>query len=204
VRVGLSVEDAAQEGVLRGLAHPWCPDASVFAVRYRGQSKQRRRAELRDDVVELVRRRKCECIAILLDADKRTWREAVDDERGKLPTEPRVPVVIGAPKRNIECWLSADPTHFASAIGGDETQIRRARDDDPKGLVQAAVRQRASADGTSTAGVIEEYTRQWDKRQWLRMKCFNAFYEACQELAVDMGCPPLPNERDAKARDSSA
>jgi hypothetical protein len=202
MRVGFSVEDATHEGVVHGLRDRWCKGAELVGGRYRGRSGKRRRAELRQDF-EQLRRRGCDCVVILRDADTRSWHQAVRDERGKLPDQPDVPVVIGAPTRNIECWLSADPVHFASTVGGDETQIRNARKDDPKGLVQAALKQKADADDTSVAEAIEGYTRDAPLAQWLEMNCFNAFYEECQQLAADMGCDPLPNERDAKARDSS-
>jgi hypothetical protein len=145
---------------------------------------------------------RCDCVVILLDADNGKWSEAVADEKGKLPERYRdlSLVKIGAPERNIECWLCAAVDDFCAQTGADRDQVQQARENDPKGLAQAALQRAAEAGAKSVQDFTEAYVAGAPLAYWLHMNCFKAFYDECRGLAQAQGCPDLPNEADAKAR----
>jgi len=202
MRIGLLGEDTTHDAVLRGLGRRWCPGATLDTGVFRGKTRQRRRRELADELQRLMCTLRCDCVVILLDADNRKWSEAVADEKGKVPERYRdlSLVKIGAPERNIECWLSAAVEDFCAQTGADETEVRRARADDPKGLTQTALQRAAGTRSVAVQAFTEDYVRGAPLAHWLGMACFDAFYRDCRELAQAQGCPDLPNEADAKTR----
>ena len=201
MRIGFLGEDSAHEAVIIGLAQRWCPQAEVVGGKdyYRGHGKRRRR-QLRDAVPELLDVEKCDCVVLLVDSDNDTWSEAVKGERGFLLPEYHHAAAIGAPERNIECWLSLDPPDLAAYTGWSEADIRSARKGDPKGVVGAAFQQASEADPVGGVyAVMTVFVAKAPLAYWLEDNSFRAFYERCQEIAQTFGCA-LPNEMNAKVR----
>lgn len=199
MRIGLLGEDNMHDAVLRGLSARWCPRAEMETGQFRGRTKKRRRAELRHELTALMRAHKCSCAAILLDADNDKWKDKVENERSKLPEEYVHLTAIGAPERNVECWLTADLDHFCSVTGADRERIEAARRTDPKGEVRSSL-ERAAHGSKKVHDYAVGFVAGAPLSAWLRMNCFKAFYDECRGLATTLGCSLLPNEADARAR----
>jgi len=199
VRIALLGEDNMHDAVLRGLAARWCPSAALETGEFRGRTKKRRRAELKDELTGRIRSGKCDCAAILLDADNDRWKDKVENERSKLPPQYVSLTAVGAPERNIECWLVADVNDFCETTGANRRQIEQARRGDPKGEVRAALKTAAGA-----SNKVHEYTETFVQgapfAQWMQMNCFQGFKNECDALAANLSCDPLPNERDSNSR----
>jgi hypothetical protein len=123
----------------------------------------------------------------------------MEGERGRVPVAYRDTTVVGAPDRNIECWLSANPTDLASQTECDTDAIVQARRDDPKGVVQAVFKQCADERGVVLYDLMSVFVAKAPLAKWLEDASFKSFYERCQELAQAFDCS-LPNEMDCKER----
>jgi len=198
VRIAVLCEDTAHVAVLEGLRRRWCPGAEPVVGEFRGKTGQRRRAELLQEMERLFRRKQCDCAAILLDAGTGTWHDAVKGERERMPEEYDWRTVIGAPDRNVECWLDADPKALADCTGANEAELRQARRGDPKGPVRAAFRRRSETTGAGEPELMACFVERADLRPWLGISCFAGLYEECRQRAAELGCGPLPNEREAE------
>ncbi len=193
-------EDATHEAVLRGLARRWCPGAEVVCAVRRGRTGETLRRQLYGALQRLFRVDECDCAVVLRDADKEKWNTAVDEDRSKLPPEHASLTICAAASRNIECWLSADIEDFCRETGADPGQVSAARKDDPKGIVQAALRDASSAGDKELYAFVSEFVAAGPKAAWLdHQPCFVAFFDGCREHAAGRGCA-IPNERDARAR----
>jgi hypothetical protein len=198
VRIATLGEDTMHDAVLRGLAERWCPGCEVATGEFRGKSKGSRRKQLYAEYERLMMKGSCDCAAILVDEDTQGWKSKVEGERAWVPLEYRHVTAIGAPARNIECWIVADVADFCGQTGADARQIQAAKRDDPKGAVRKALQLAASAPAK-----VHEYTMSFVQGAplgvWLDMACFKGFYEECRGLAQTLGCA-LPNEADCKTR----
>ncbi len=181
-----------------GLAARWCPHAQIETGEFRGHST--RRKQLLAEYVRLLERGGCVCAAILLDADEDTWTEKVSNERSKLPAPYAEVTVIGAPARNIECWVSADVDDFCKVTGANRQELEAAHGRDPKGVVRQALRRAAGQ--RDVHDYVVRFVAGAPLRAWLSMSCFAAFYRQCKELAARLQCQGLPNEADSAARTS--
>jgi len=199
MRVGLLGEGETDVAVLRGLVRGACPGAETIRGEFRGRTRKRRRRELRDELAGLFRGQRCACALDLVDANEQGWLAAADRERASVPDEHAHLVAVGAPDRNIECWLSADPDDLARETGCDADTIRRAREGDPKGDVQAAFRRAAADRGRDVSEVMTEFAAGAPLATWMAETSFEAFWDECRQLAGALGCD-LPNPRDAKER----
>ena len=204
MRIGVLGEDNMHEAVLRGLQQAWCPHADIQPGVHRGKTGLSRKRELKAAFIELMMRLGCDCVVILLDADEDPWHVKRDNERSKLPADYRELTAIGAPERNIECWLSADPDDLASQTGCDAGEIRRVQSDDPKGVVGAAFKRKADQSGRPLYDLVEGFVHHAPRANWLSaQRCYKAFHNECRELATKLNCPSLPNDGDATTRTTS-
>jgi hypothetical protein len=196
MRVAILVEDRTHEAVVHGLLRRCCPRAQPVPGAFRGRTRTRRRKELRAELRRLVRRERCDWAVDLVDADNDGWHATVQRERNLVPAEYDHRTAIGAPERNIECWLSADPHDLAEQTGVDEQEVLRARRHDPKGVVQGAFSRAAEVAGADRHDAITEFVGKAHLSAWLDDRSFDAFWNECQQLAQHGGCN-LPNLREA-------
>lgn len=202
MRIATLGEDNMHDAVLRGLAKRWCPDAEVETGAFRHHGKGTRRRQLYAECDRLMRRGKCDCAAILLDADNDKWDHKVRNERSKLPPEYVDLTAIGAPERNIECWLVADLADFCATTGADRQQIEQAKRDDPKGQVGAALKS-AAGDRKHVNEYVTRFVKSAPIAKWCDMSCFEGFRTECANVAQRFQCDRIPNERDSKTRRAS-
>jgi hypothetical protein len=185
--IGFAAEDYAHEALLRGLSRRWGLEASLHKIPCRGSGRPGLTRDLRQGEICFTAQEKgYDTVAVLVDADRRPWNEVRTEMSARVsPFFQSVGALVGVCDRNVECWLAADPDYLARRleINADELRV-----DDPKGVVQAAIRAKRIR--------VEELVEAAPVGRWIDSSpSFEAFYDDARTLGQRKGCD-VPNERE--------
>ncbi len=179
------------------MAKKYCPAATLASGKYRGQSGESHRRELRHALLDLVSDKHCDYLVVLTDADSGSWLEIYNREWMRIPDECKHVTVFGVADRNIECWLSLDRRALAEKLGCSENDIPS---DNPSGFVKRRF-------GVSSRGqlrlqgveCIEQFVSHAPRdviQNWIHNgRSFAHFWDQIFQLGKREHCH-VPNERE--------
>ena len=191
MKIGYYVQGDMDEAVLQGLARRWCPDAELAEGRFRGNSGESLRREIRKSLMDLKMDKECDFLVVLTDADTNRWRDVKRREWDKIPNDYRHLTVFGVADRNIESWLAIDRYALADEIGCRAEEIPS---DDPSGFVQRKFGLSGRNRALDAKERVRNYIFRTSLKPWIENSdSFQDFYEDIRRLASQTKCS-FPNE----------
>lgn len=190
MRIAFCVEGSADRALIRGLRDRWCPGAELVEGRSRGQF---RRGQIPNECRVLVAKG-ADLIVFLRDANLENWRDVLNEDRRKCPSEYGHRVVFGICDRNVECWLAADVDHLAAHLGHPR---ERFVGEDPSPAVKKAFGL-IGFDKEASESRVAEYVLTAPLGRWLKNSSFEDFYQQLWLKSKEMQCPGIENLRERK------
>lgn len=196
MRIGYFVQGDADEALVWGLARRWCPQAELEKGKFRGDSKESLRRELRKALMDLKDNKACDILVVLTDADVNLWRDVKRQEWQRIPVECQHLTVFGVADRNVECCLAIDRHALAKEIGCSPDEIPV---DDPSGFVKRrfGLGER-DADRDAAKRRVQDFVAHVSIRHWIQNSdSFEDFFRDARRLSQQYGCS-IPNELEAQ------
>jgi len=181
MRIGYSVEGHTDKALLWGLRNRWCPQAELVQGRFRGESGQSLRREIRKTCTELCSKG-VDIIIFLCDANRERWREVLRRCNTRCGPQHQHLTVFGVCDRNVECWLCSDVEWIAQRTRRSANEFRV---DDPKGVFESAM-------GITTfdpkENEIADLVQEAPLNSWLTKRSWEDFYDKLWQKAKEHNC----------------
>lgn len=181
MKIGYSVEGSTDRAILEGLRRRWCLGAELVEGRFRGQTGESRRRELRRISLEL-NEKSVDFMIFLTDSNAMRWRDVYEGERARCHPDLLHLAIFGVCLRNAESWLASDAVWLGHQTG------RKAADyevDDPKGQVEAALMITKSEKREEEIARLVEAS---PLSRWMKNPSFEHFFDQLWNKSKELGC----------------
>jgi|SRR6266852_598273 len=182
MKIGYSVEGSTDRAFVAGVKHRWCPDAILEEAPFRGSTRLSLRREYRKICDQFIMSG-VDVMIFLTDSNGADPHKVLKEERENFPEDRLFQCIHGAPDRNIECWICADPDWLAGELGVDVAPLRTG---DPKAAFQRAmgITRDDKKEKRISALVVSAPMKSWLGQS----RSFRDFYDCARALSQRLGC----------------